>query len=124
MAANVPGFPTARFDEIAAQQSPAFGVANHQLPGVPHNYSTPPRNCTYTGVPIPRFGGDPINVDEEIAVGTSFSATRISKVEAENPITARNDEPQESDDVANSVEGMNKGVSPKLKMFAFFWEKK
>ena len=91
---------------------------------MPHNYCTPPRACTFTGVPIPCFGGDPINLDEEIAVGTGFSATRISEVEAENPITARNDEPQESDDVVYSVEGMNKCVSPKQKMFAFFPEKK
>ena len=73
---------------------------------------------------MPRFGGDIINVDKEIAVGTSFSATRISEVEVESRITTRNDKPQESGDVANSVKGINKRVSPKLKMFAFFLEKK
>ena len=125
VAANVPGFPTARFDEIAAQQTPVFGAANHQVPGVPYNYRTPPpRTRTYTGVPLPRFGCDPINVDEEIEFGTSFAATHISEVEAENAITARTDEPQESGEEANSVKGINKRSSPKMKMFSFFPEKK
>ena len=120
VAANVPGFPTARFDKIVSQQTPLFGVANHQLLRVPQNYRTPPHDYTYTGDPIPFFGGDPINVDKEIAVGTSFSATNNCEVEVETPITACNDTPQASDDAVNSDPKVKKNVSSKLSIFLFF----
>ena len=110
----MPGFPTARFDKITTQQTPPFWVTNNHIPGVPKNYHTSPRAHTYSGVPIPYFGGDLINVDEEIAVGTIFSMTGTCKIEVENPIPERNDTPQASDDPIKSAQEDTKCVLPKL----------
>ena len=96
MAANVLGFLTSKFIEIASQHSSPFQGLNHHIPGVSNNYHTPPRPCNYFGIPIPHFGGDTISIDEEIAVGTSFSASENCDFEVEVLTPVRKDSNQES----------------------------
>ena len=72
-----------KFSEIASQEPSPFQGLNHHILGVPNNYRTPPRPPNYSGVRILYYGGDTINVDKEIAAGSSFFASKNHDVEVE-----------------------------------------
>ena len=91
MAANVLGFLTSKFSKIALQHPSPFQGLNHHIPGVSSNYRTPPRSRNYIIVTIPYFGGDTINIDKEIAVGTSFFVSENCDVEVEVLTPVRKD---------------------------------
>ena len=89
MPANVLGFLTSKFSKIASQHPSLFQRLNHHIPGVPNTYRTPTCPHNYSSVTIPYFGGDTINIDKEITVGTSLSASENRSVEVEilTPVT-------------------------------------
>ena len=120
MAANVLGFLTSKFSEIASQHPSPFQGLNHHIPGVPSNYRTPPRPRNYSGVPIPYFGGDTINIDEEIAVGTSFSASENSDVEVEVLTSVHKDANQESKSGDSGAQEVTDPSPRTRKIFSFF----
>ena len=124
VAANFLGFPTLKFSEIASQHPSPFQGLKHHIPGVPSNYRTPPRPCNYSGVPIPYFGGDTINIDEEIAVGTSFSTSEHRDVEVEVLTPVREDANQESKSGDSGVQEVTDPSPRTMILFSFFAPKK